>query len=216
MTAIYFDLDGILLNSSQCSVVSAQDTFKRFCDMDIDPAKIIEKMGIPIEVSFRELSEGNIHDDNWDEVAAYFREKYKANSDVYTSLYDGIEDFLKVIEQSNQLFIVTSKKSSAAEHNLSSLNVRHYFQEVIGSDKVEHYKPHPDPIYQARKYLREPVSSEIMIGDADTDIIMGKAAGIKTCAVTWGAHDLPRLEQAKPDYIVSTVGEMQSLILGMK
>jgi phosphoglycolate phosphatase len=216
MLAIYFDLDGTLLDSSQCSVITAQDTFKKFCDMDIDPQRIIAKMGIPIEISFRELSDNKINDDNWEDVASYFREKYKANSEIYTSLFEGIPEFLQAINGNTvQMFIVTSKKSTAAEHNLSSLNIRHYFEEVIGSDKVAHYKPHPDPIYQARKFLKSPASAEIVIGDADTDIIMGRAAEIITCAVTWGAHDEQRLREAKPSYIINTIKEMQNLILSL-
>lgn len=213
---VYFDLDGTLLNSAQCSVITAQDTFKKFLDVDLPAEAIIERMGIPIEVSFRELSNGQINDDNWEDVATYFRAKYKDNSDLYTALYDGIEGFLDSLSKKTEnLFIVTSKKSAAAENNLSKLGVSHFFKAVIGSDKVEKYKPDPDPIYQARKILPAPAALEIMIGDADTDIFMGKAAGVKTCAVTWGAHSKDRLEQAKPDYLIESVPALRDMLLSL-
>ncbi len=215
MAVIYFDLDGTLLNSARCSIVTAQQTFQKFCGFELEDHRIVEKMGIPIEVSFRELSDNKINDDNWDEVATYFRAEYKKNSDIYSSLYDGIEEFLKDISPNNQLFIVTSKKSEAAENNLSSLRIRNFFKEVIGSDKVEHYKPHPDPIFKARKFLAEKEDLELMVGDADTDIEMGKSAGIKTCAVTWGAHSEDRLKEAKPDFLIRSVNEMRDLILSL-
>lgn len=216
MAAVYFDLDGTLIDSSQCSVLSAQETFMKFCNVDISSTAIIEKMGVPIEVSFRELSNGKINDNNWDDVATYFRQIYKENSKSCTTLFDGIDDCLSGINiPSNQLFVVTSKKSVAAEYNLNTLGISHYFKSIIGSDKVEHYKPHPDPIYQARKFLTSPTTLEIMIGDADTDIIMGKSAGVKTCAVTWGAHGIHRLRQSQPDYIVDTVLELKNLILSL-
>lgn len=213
---IYFDLDGTLLNSSQCSVVTAQDTFKKFVGFEPTAAKIIEKMGIPIEVSFRELSDGKINDDNWNEVATYFRATYKENSDKYTSLYDGVEAFLKRLkEQTDDIFIVTSKKTAAAENNLKQLGVLGLFNAVIGSDKVDKYKPDPDPIYQARKLLWNASQPEIMIGDADTDIIMGKAAGVKTCAVTWGAHDFERLKKSNPDKIANDLDELEKTIMAL-
>lgn len=216
MLALYFDLDGTLLNSSQCSIVTTQDTFRKFCNIELDPQKIIEKMGIPIEVTFRELSDGKIDDSNWDEIASYFREKYKINSGSYTSLYEGVPELLDEVHGQNAcMFIVTSKKSAAAEHNLISLNARHYFQDIIGPDKVEYYKPHPDSVYKARQLLPRPALTEIVIGDADTDIAMGKAAGALTCAVTWGAHDKNRLKSANPDHIVDTIKDLRDLILKM-
>lgn len=214
---VYFDLDGTLLNSGECSVITAQDTFRKYVGVELEAEKIIEKMGIPIEVSFRELSNGKINDDNWDEAAGYFRAKYKENSDQYTSLYDGVNGFLKRLkEQTDDIFIVTSKKTEAAENNLKKLGVYDLFNAVIGSDKVEKYKPDPDPIYQARKHLWNASQPEIMIGDADTDIIMGKAAGIKTCAVTWGAHDLNRLQKSSPDFIANDLQELEKAIATLK
>lgn len=213
---VYFDLDGTLLNSGECSVITAQDTFRKYVGVELEAEKIIEKMGIPIEVSFCELSDGKINDNNWDEVAGYFRAKYKENSDQYTSLYDGVADLLRRLkEQTDDIFIVTSKKTEAAENNLKKLGVYDLFNAVIGSDKVEKYKPDPDPIYQARKHLWNASQPEIMIGDADTDIIMGKAAGIKTCAVTWGAHDLKRLQTSSPDFIANDLDELEKAIMAL-
>lgn len=40
------------------------------------------------------------------------------------------------------------------------------------------------------------------VGDADVDIMMGNAAGCKTCAVTYGNGSITSLEAAHPDYII--------------
>jgi len=57
---------------------------------------------------------------------------------------------------------------------------------------------------------------EFVIGDADTDIMIGKTAGTKTCAVTWGAHPLERLQKAKPDYIADLMENLNKLLLSFK
>jgi phosphoglycolate phosphatase-like HAD superfamily hydrolase len=51
-----------------------------------------------------------------------------------------------------------------------------------------------------------------MIGDAEVDILMGKAAGIKTCAVTWGSHTEERLMSTTPDFLVRSVNELLPVI----
>ncbi len=217
MHAFYFDLDGTLANSKQCCVISTQETFRTFFKVDLSEEQIVEKMGVPIEVTFREWSGGKIHEGNWEEVAGHYRATYKNNSPMHTTLFDGIGDFLKELRAQNEnLFVVTSKKSAAAENDLSHLNILSHFRHIIGSDRVEHYKPHADPIYKARAHVPGGAPSvELMIGDADTDIFCGKAAGVKTCAVTWGAHDEARLLASNPDYVARSVPELRGIIQSM-
>jgi len=147
-------------------------------------------------------------------VANHYRATYKTNSPGYNTLFEGVADFLTGLRaQTQNLFIVTSKKSIAAENDLSHMGILPHFRGIIGSDRVDHYKPHPDPIYKARAMMGDYTPSfEMMIGDADTDIFTGKAAGIKTCAVTWGAHDTARLMASKPDYMANDVNELAEII----
>lgn len=214
MTALYFDLDGTLVNSQECCVVSTQETFRKFFALNLTAQQITDRMGVPIEVTFREWSDGKIHDGNWDEVANHYRATYKTNSPNYNALYDGIADFLNDLRaKTENLFIVTSKKSAAAESDLTNMNILSHFRGVIGSDRVDHYKPHPDPIYKARAMMGAYAPTfEMMVGDADTDIFAGKAAGIKTCAVTWGAHDAARLMASGPDFVANDVKELADII----
>jgi HAD superfamily hydrolase (TIGR01549 family) len=207
MKIVYSDLDGTLLDSSQCSVLSTQKTFSKFCRSIPSPEKIIERMGIPIEVTFPEMSEGLIHDQNWDEVSEFFRAEYRRNSETHISLFDGIASFLAGCTARHiPVLIVTSKKTEPAERDLRHLGVFEYIYEVIGSDKVDKYKPDPDPIFKARaRFSDRVIAKEIMIGDADVDIKMGKAASVMTCAVAWGAHDQERLQRESPDFLASSV-----------
>ena len=52
-----------------------------------------------------------------------------------------------------------------------------------------------------------------MIGDAVTDIAAGRAAGLRTCAVTWGVHSEAQLRHAEPDAVATTVDELRALLL---
>jgi HAD superfamily hydrolase (TIGR01509 family) len=54
----------------------------------------------------------------------------------------------------------------------------------------------------------------VIIGDSEHEVDAGKYAGIKTIAVTWGFKDEESLAEAKPDYIINDINELQSLILG--
>ncbi|MFC2406797.1 MAG: HAD family hydrolase [Cardiobacterium sp.] len=44
----------------------------------------------------------------------------------------------------------------------------------------------------------------------------GRAAGVQTCAVTWGAHDTTTLAAARPDALVHDVSALQHLLLSIR
>ena len=52
-----------------------------------------------------------------------------------------------------------------------------------------------------------------MIGDAEYDIVMGRAAGYRTCAVTWGNQSRDRLARQQPDHIVDVPEQLAPTLL---
>jgi len=48
----------------------------------------------------------------------------------------------------------------------------------------------------------------LMIGDAPSDMIAGKSAGVKTCAVRYGYGKEDELAQHHPDYWVADLREL--------
>jgi len=50
----------------------------------------------------------------------------------------------------------------------------------------------------------------LMVGDSEKDIIAGKAAGMITCAVTYGMRSEESLIKQQPDYIFSSFSELTS------
>ena len=51
-----------------------------------------------------------------------------------------------------------------------------------------------------------------MVGDTPADILAGKAAGTKTCAVTYGFGTREALLQCAPDCIIESFGEFVELV----
>lgn len=81
---------------------------------------------------------------------------------------------------------------------------------------VANCKPAPDSVHMALGMLGSdkcPRERVLVVGDASFDIRMGKAAGVATCAVAWGAHSLEELSESRPDYLVSNVDELLRVIL---
>lgn len=200
-----FDFDGTLADSGETAVLATQATFKDFGLPLPSSDQIRGYMGIPIEKSFPLMGAKT-------ELPAMFtgfREHYQALEASQVKLYPGIKEVLaKLKENGKKIYAVSSKHSEALRRNLELLQIATYFDDLVGSDQVENYKPAPDGIdVLLERYGLDPKQS-VMIGDAIYDIQMGHAAGVKTAGVHWGAFDWEAVLEQKPTFALTEVQQL--------
>ena len=94
-----------------------------------------------------------------------------------------------------------------------TLALEPYFDIVQGTT-IAGFKPKPDPagIYNIAKKLAVKPKNILMVGDSTHDIDAGKNAGTYTCAVTYGYRPIEMLRDAEPDFMISNLKELISLI----
>ena len=205
---LIFDFDGTIADSKECSIVATQKSFKER-GLEEPTVNLIEYyMGIPIEKSFSLMSSVDLDDHQLEALIKTFRQNYKEVESSYLKLYKHMTEQLQSLSKDKQLFVVSSKKTDVLIRNLEILDIDHLFTEVIGSDKVNHYKPSPDGInYIMNKYQLENEET-IYIGDAIFDMQMANSAKVASCAVTWGTHSIEELKSENPTYIIHEVTEL--------
>lgn len=59
---------------------------------------------------------------------------------------------------------------------------------VVGGDTTAHAKPHPAPLIEAARRIDVACEQCVYVGDDERDIAAGRAAGMRTMAVTYGYH----------------------------
>jgi len=73
--------------------------------------------------------------------------------------------------------VITADETEDAIKHLEWLGIKHYFQTIIGNDQVPQGKPNPDMVFLACERLGLSPSDVAIIGDTESDMRMGKAAG---------------------------------------
>lgn len=213
MQTYIFDFDGTLANSGKTGILATQAAFKDF-DLPVPNENIINYfMGIPIEVSFKKMaSEHTFTNNEFEKLLTVFRQYYKKFEAKNLTLFSGIKPTLRaLVQQEKNLYVVSSKHSTALLRNLQELEIDKFFTGVVGSDQVTHFKPAPDGVLAViRQHHLDPKQC-VMIGDAIFDLKMGKAAGVHTCGVTWGAHDTESLRHEHPDFLLSDSTELLTI-----
>ncbi|MFS1068549.1 HAD family hydrolase [Enterococcus casseliflavus] len=206
---VLFDLDGTLLDSKECSVKATKAAFKEM-GLKVPSEVVIEHyMGIPIEESFFKMSEQPLDQETATELIRIFRAYYQTYEESTLKVFPEIPHVLEILNKRKvPCFVVSSKKTAVVKRNLAAQDLVAFFEEIIGSDAVTHYKPHPEGINKVVAHYQFDLTKTIMIGDAIFDIQMGKAAGVKTIAVTWGSHDPKKLSEENPDALVDAPREI--------
>jgi phosphoglycolate phosphatase-like HAD superfamily hydrolase len=74
------------------------------------------------------------------------------------------------------------------------------------------HKPAPDLLFAAARQLDRAPTDGLMVGDTERDIAAGRAAGMLTCGVTWGATGRARLRAAGADHLIDRFAELPALL----
>ncbi len=189
---LIFDLDGTLIDSQSCIVKATQEAFALHGLPAPSEGQIVEKMGIPIEVSFPEWSNRT----DTQPIIDSYRYLYGEISKTELKPFKGIDHALTFLAKDHTLAIATSKKRSVAEQSLEVCGLRHFFPVIVGSDDVQNFKPHPESLEKVLSAVKMPELRSVdiwMIGDTVIDLQMAQALDICSCAVTWGAGQVEDL-----------------------
>ncbi len=155
------------------------------------------------------LSEGERDFSAKEEAVKRFLEYYSIHLLDYTNTYPQVKETLSKIEAYKKA-VISNKREVLSKKVLEGLGLLKFFDVVLGSDSVSERKPSPVPIFELLKRFGVSKDEAVIIGDSNYDIEAGKAAGIKTIAVTYGYRSRELLKGA--DFIVDNFGKILNII----
>ena len=125
------------------------------------------------------------------------------------TIYDGLPEVLQWLKEHGTVCVVFSNKPhEQAVKVIRDVYPEGTFADVLGQS--DSYPRKPDPagaLMLADRFGVKP-SECLYIGDTNTDMLTGRAAGMYTVGVLWGFRDRDELEKAGADIIISTSEEI--------
>lgn len=204
--AIVFDLDGTLVDSLPDIVASFRAAFARLGAEPPTPEAVRALIGQPLEAMY-----GAFEDDpaRIAALADAYREIYPQRFTERTRPFPGVEALLAELrERGWALAVATTKRTTMARRLVSALGLGAALDHVQGTDGFPH-KPAPDVVLRALAALG--AEGAWMVGDTVGDLEAGRAAGLRTYAVTWGTHGRARLAEARPDALEDDLRALPAL-----
>ena len=212
--AVLFDLDGTIADTIPLILACYREMMLEHYGHEGDPDAWLATIGRPLPLSLRELAGST-------EEALELRRTYKRIQarlhDDMVRAFDGIPEVVGAeVARDSRRAIVTSKGAPMTARTMAVCGVADAFDVVITADHVENPKPDPEPVHIALDRLGvRPSERVVFVGDSAHDVEAGRAAGVTTVAVTWGALGRSALEAARPTYVIDRVDQLRPILDGL-
>lgn len=205
---IIFDLDGTLVDSSEDIANAINYAIRPFKIEPLTIGRTVDLIGEGLTRLVEKIL-GNDRMHLHAEVMSRFLEHYEEHLADHTQPYPGVPETLALLSEF-QKAVVSNKRSRFSEKLLAELRLLPYFDLVIGSDSVPEKKPSPLPLIHVMQKLGAVPVYTLMVGDSPYDIQAGRAAGVRTVAVTYGYRGRGQLKDA--DIMLDDFREMGRLL----
>jgi phosphoglycolate phosphatase len=204
-----FDLDGTLVNTAVDITNALNYSLEPYQIEKLTVEKTIGMVGEGITRLIETLlGEGrrSIMPDVLDRFLHYYSEHLLD----FSSPYPGVRETLERLAGYKKA-VISNKKEGLSRRLLDELGLSHYFDIILGSDSVDERKPSPKPLLHIMGQLMVGPEEAVIVGDSQYDIQAGKAAGVRTIAVTYGYREKRLLASAD-----LMIGRMEDLLSALE
>ncbi|SKC05439.1 phosphoglycolate phosphatase [Lachnospiraceae bacterium] len=215
MKAALFDMDGTITDSLESIAHSCNTVLKEFGYPEIELERYKTLVGDGAETLIRRaLKSFDVSDED------QIRKVYKRYLEVFEDgcLYHvtpcrGVPELIEKMKAKGMKIAVCSNKPHAKTVKVAdAVYPKGTFDMVIGQKDDIPKKPAPDMALMAAKEFGVEPSECMYLGDTNTDMKTGIAAGMFTIGVLWGFRDRAELEEFHPNAIVSTAEEVEKFL----
>ncbi|WP_434636308.1 HAD family hydrolase [Sulfurimonas sp. NW7] len=205
---VIFDMDGTLIDSKKDITISVN--YVRKTNHNLPPLSE-EFIVDAINKEVRNLPKLFYNTEIYEEKDRILFEKhYKEQCIEHPYLYDGVQEMLERLHVKGvKLSVATNAPTQFALTMLEHLHVADLFDMIVGADKVQASKPHPDMIHKILNFYSYDAKKDKawMVGDNSKDIKSAHNAGIEAIFAAWGfsAHGTHTVVVKDPKEIVDIV-----------
>lgn len=206
---IIFDWDGTLMDSLSRIVLCMQAAAR---DLGITPAStaaVENVVGLALDIAIRQL-----HPALMENQVQLMRQRYsfhyvEAESSP-SPFFPGVLQMLESLSQQGRLLsVATGKSRKGLSRVFNAHGVASLFHSSRCADETRS-KPEPDMLLEILQQHSVNPEQAVMVGDTEYDLEMAARADVDAVGVTWGAHDIKRLQRHNPKICFQQVRDLSA------
>lgn len=211
---VLFDLDGTLVDSRGDIAAALDDALETHGVAPVGVERLAPLVGDGVSMLIRRaltLSEVSLELEAL--VLPTYLEAYERRHLDSTVAYSGVPETMEALAGLGvAMAVVTNKPHGFSASILEHLGLMRYVRDVIGGDSLPFRKPSPEPLLAAMAACDAVAGESVIVGDGDTDMQAGVAAGLYTIGVTYGFRSAAQLVDAGADVLIDRIDDLPSVL----
>lgn len=205
---VLFDLDGTLTDPSTGITNSVAFALKKWSIEVADKTTLYKFIGPPLKDSFMKYY--GFCESDAELTVEYYREYFKDTGIFENRVYDGAERLLSDIKNSGrEIILATSKPEVFARRILEHFGLTKYFDFIAGATMDSSRSKKADVIkYALEAFNVKELSSTVMVGDRDQDILGAKQNRLDSIGVLFGFGSKEELTNAGATHIAEKIEDI--------
>ena len=199
---VILDFDGTLADTQPLILSSLQRTIRELHLPPRTDEQCKSIIGLPLKECFTTLL--RVDDTLAERCADVYRRVFDEDNHPGTvTLFPHVLETLNALhDQGLLLAICSSRGRPTLDGFVKTFHLEKYINAIVSANDVQRHKPHPEPVEMILRQLNIPAGDALVVGDASFDIMMGRAAGCRTCGVTYGNQSSDDLRAAGADCLI--------------
>lgn len=209
--AVFFDLDGTVIDSLQDIADAANRTFRHFHLPEYEAQALKPFLGWGTAQLMR-LAVPQAPDALLQALQAHYAPYYAAHAAVKSRPYPGVLSMMARLKEDGLVLAIVSNKPDAAVQPLAAAFFSDLVALSVGEIQGVRRKPCPDMLEHAAAKLGLDLGRCLYVGDSEVDIDTANNAGIDCVSVTWGFRTREALVRAGAKHIIDAPEQLVAFV----
>lgn len=209
--AIFFDMDGVLVDSMKYHLKSWKKIFENF-NINVSDSFIFEHEGAMAPEIIKCLFKDNGHHLDDKQIFDIYVTQNSIFGEDYlpqVNLYPGSLPLLKQLKAKEvKLGLVTSSRRNLIDRIWKEEELK-LFSTIVSADDIKRFKPFPDPYLKAMSQIDQEAGNCLVIENAPAGIEAANSAGITCLAIT---STLPEEKLARAQYVFPNLESLSTFL----
>lgn len=205
------DLDGTIINSSNEVLLCFEKAFAQ-SNYKIDKSRLTPNVIGPPLKEIIKLIAPEINENDIEIVMENFRLIYDYDEHDISEYYSGVLEFLNKAKNSGKKLFIATYKPEKPTRRIEKQFKMDMFEEIYTIDKFGEHITKTQMITDILNKFNLKKEETVMIGDASSDVISAKEAGVTGIGVLWGYGDDKTNLIKNSDYVVKNTQELEEYL----
>lgn len=205
------DLDGTIINSSNEVLLCFEKAFAQ-SNYKIDKSRLTPNVIGPPLKEIIKLIAPEINENDIEIVMENFRLIYDYDEHDISEYYSGVLEFLNKAKSSGKKLFIATYKPEKPTRRIEKQFKMDMFEEIYTIDKFGEHITKTQMITDILNKFNLKKEETVMIGDASSDVISAKEAGVTGIGVLWGYGDDKTNLIKNSDYVVKNTQELEEYL----